>query len=303
MSDETLGSFSVHETKREAVELALHELRGVSLQFWRALEGESAIDLHKQLLHLDALREEVVTSAETLLEADAEIVGHKARADMKLREALSPIAGQEPAPVLEPHQSPLLAMSGTLSLFLALKAGATAADARAWTRMSRDWKMLLYSVRCAQDCIYGALLLSQRQSIGQRASMTTCFELDKRGNSKANSLMLERRVPGYGGWFLRMKGIRNELKRGLSVASEWKRGEHVIQLSERYPDGPYVNSKNIRILSLDFAAECLRMCSGAIRAVHDELLESSHKLLADTPSYEETASNGGRPTCCHGIGH
>lgn len=113
--------------------------------------------------------------------------------------------------------------------------------------------------------------------------MTTCFESDKRGDPKANRLMLERRVPEYGDWFQRMKGIRNELKRGLSVVSEWKRGEHIIQLSERYPDGDYVNSKNIRILSLDFAAECLRMCSGAIRAVHDELLESSrNKVPADT---------------------
>lgn len=282
MNDETINSFSVHVTKRKAVELALRDLQGVSLQFWRALEGESAIHLHKQLLHLDALREEVITCAETLLEADAEIVDHKARADMRLREALSPAAGQEPAPALEPHQSPLLATSGTLSLFLALKAGATEADARAWTRMSRDWKMLLYSVRCAQDCIYGALLLSQKQSIGQRASMTTCFELDKKDNPKANSLMLERRVPGYGEWFVRMKGIRNELKRGLSVASAWTGGEHTIQLSELYPTGNFLSSKNVRVLSLDFAAECLRMCSRAIQAVNAELVESSGKAPADT---------------------
>lgn len=292
MSDETLGSFSVHEEKRKAVELALHELRGVSLQFWRALEGESAINLHKQLLHLDALREEVVTSAETLLEADAEVVGHKAVADPKIRAALSPIAGEEPEPVLEPHQSPLLETTGTLRMFLALKAAAIPADARAWTRMSRDWKMLLYSVRCVQDCIYGALLLSQGQPIGQRASMTTCFEPDRRGKPKANGVLLDRRVPGYGEWFQRMKGIRNELKRGLSVTSVWERGEHVIRLSERYPDGCYVNEKNIRVLSLDFAAECLRMCSGAIHAVQAELLENPHRVLARTPSHESGASNG-----------
>lgn len=292
MSDEMPSSFFVHEEKRKAVEIALNELRGVSLQFWRVLEGKSAIDLHKQLLHFEALREEVVTSTETLLEADLEIVGHKARADMKLREALSPTAEQEPAPALEPHQSPLLAISGTSRLFLALKAGSTPADARAWTRMSRDWKMLLYSVRCAQDCIYGALLLSQEQPIGQRASMTTCFELDKRRKPKANSVMLERRVPGYGDWFQRMKEIRNELKRGLSVSSEWKDGEHVIRLSERYPDGYYVNEKNTRVLSLDFAAECLRMCSGAIRAVRDELLEKPKKVLAGAPAHESGASSG-----------
>lgn len=299
MSNETLDSFPVHETKRKAVKLALRDLQEASLQFWRALEGDSANHLHKQLLHLGALREEVITCAETLLEADAEIVGHKARADMKLREALSPTAGQEPALALEPHQSPLLAISGTLPLFLALKASATEADARAWTRMSRDWKMLLYSVRCAQDCIYGALLLSQKQSIGQRASMTTCFELDKRGNPKANSLMLERRVPGYGEWFLRMKGIRNELKRGLSVASEWTGGEHTIRLSELYPDGNFLSSKNVRILSLDFAAECLRMCSGAIQAVHAELVASSRKAPADTPSHDCATLNDAVPAPTH----
>jgi hypothetical protein len=286
MNDETLDSFSVHETKRKAVKLALRELQGVSLQFWRSLEGESAIHLHKQLLHLGALREEVITCAETLLEADAEIVGHKARANMKLREALSPTAGQEPAPTLELHQSPLLAVPGALSMFLALKAGATEADARAWTRMSRDWKMLLYSLRCAQDCIYGALLLSQKQPIGKHASMSTCFEMDRRGNPKANSLMLEKRVPGYGEWFRRMKGIRNELKRGLSVASEWSGGEHIIRLSELYPDGDFLSSKNVRTLSLDFAAECLRMCSEAIQAVHAELIESSQKAPHDEPSHD-----------------
>ena len=286
MNNETLDSFPVHETKRKAVQLAIRDLQGVSLQFWRALEGESVTNLHKQLLHLHALREEVITCAETLLEADAALAGRKAIADMQLGAALSSTADQEPPPPLEPHQSRLLAHPDTRRLFLALKANASEADAQAWTRMSRDWKMLLYSVRCAQDCIYGALLLSQKQSTGQHASMTTCFELDKRGSPKANSRMLEKRVPGYGEWFRRMKGIRNELKRGLSVASEWTSGEHTIRLSELYPDGNFVRSKNVRILSLDFAAECLRMCSGAIQAVHVELVESSRKALGDTPSHD-----------------
>lgn len=286
MQNEKLDSFPVHETKRKAVQLALCDLQGVSLQFWRSLEGESAINLHKQLLHLQALREEVITCAETLLEADAILTSRKIIADMKLRAAHSPTADQEPLPPLEPHQSPLLAQPDIRRLFLALKANATEVDAQAWTRMSRDWKMLLYSVRCAQDCIYGALILSQKQPFGQRASMTTCFELDKRGNPKANGRMLERRVPGYGEWFLRMKGIRNELKRGLSVASEWNGGEHVIRLLELYPDGDFLKEKNVRILSLDFAAECLRMCSGAIQAVHAELAESLRKAPGDTPSYD-----------------
>lgn len=291
MNNEARCSFPVHEKKRKAVELALHDLQRISLQFWRALEGESAILLHKQLLHLQALREEVITCAETLLEADAELANRKAIADIKLQAALSPTADQEPPPPLEPHQSPLLAAPDIRRLFLALKANATEADAQAWTRMSRDWKMLLYSVRCTQDCIYGALLLSQKQSIGQYASMTTCFELDKRGNPKNNSLMLARRVPGYSDWFQRMKGIRNELKRGLSVVSEWKQGEHVIQLSESYPDGDYVKRKNIRILSLDFAEECLRMCSGAIRAVQAEIVERACKAPADTPSHDSGTLN------------
>ena len=278
----TPGSLPKHEAKRDAVKLALRELQGVSLQFWRVLEGESATNLHKQLLHLNALREEVMTSAETLLEADAVVADRKVIANEKLRVALSPTADLEPPPPLE---SPRLADPDLRRLFLAMKEDSTEADAQAWTRMSRDWKMLLYSVRCVQDCIYGALLLSKNQAIGQRASMTTCFELDKRGQPKASSLLLERRVPGYSEWFPRMKGIRNELKRGLSVASEWIGGEHVIRLSELYPDGDYLRAKNVRILSLDFAAECLNMCSGAIQAVHNELVESRNTVHAVKPSF------------------
>lgn len=44
------------------------------------------------MLHLRALREEVIISASTLLEADAVIVSAKAVADKALKEALQPDA-------------------------------------------------------------------------------------------------------------------------------------------------------------------------------------------------------------------
>lgn len=284
MSNDALESFPEHEMKRKAVRQALRDLNQVNLYFWKYLDGDARNCLHKQLLHLKALREEIMTSVETLLEADAEIVACKARADKALRAALSLTDDQKKDVVLEPHQSSILRESGTLALFNAVKLGATEADARAWTRMSRDWKMLLYSVRCAQDCIYGALLLVQGERAGARASMATCFKDDRRGNPKPNHLMLEKRIPGFRAWFMLMKGIRDELKRGLAVASDWTAGEHAILLSEDYPVGSSVDSKNIRTLSLDFAAECLRMCTAVINAVQAELVEISRKTPVDNLS-------------------
>jgi hypothetical protein len=205
------------------------------------------------------------------LEADAIIITCKAAADNALKAALQPGADQNMKAVLEPHQSPILLHSGTISLFNALKLGATKPDTQAWTRMSRDWKMLLYSVRCFQDCIYGLLLLIQGQSTGAYASMATCFKTDKHGKRKPIAIMLDMRAPGYCEWFMKMKEIRDELKRGLSVASSWAAGEHSILLSELYPDGDSIASKNVRKLSLDFSADCLEMCSAAINAVYAEI--------------------------------
>jgi hypothetical protein len=229
------------------------------------------------MLHLEALRQEVVTSASTLLEADATLFTGKAEADIALKAALEPDADRKQKAVLEPHQSPILERSGTISLFNALKKGATEESAQTWTRMSRDWKMLLYSVRCLQDCIYRALLLVHGQPAGVRASMADCLKMDGRGNRKPNAIMLDARAPGYCEWFARMKKIRDELKRGLSVTSSWTAGEHSILLSERYPDGIYIASKNVRTLSLDFAAECVAMCTAAINAVSAELTEISRR--------------------------
>jgi hypothetical protein len=277
MNTDALETYPNHKLKREAVKQAILALDGVSLNFWRYVEGESQYNLHKQMLHLRALREEVITSANTLLEVDATLVNCKAAADNALNAALQPEADQEQKAVLEPHQSPILLHSGTIALFNALKLGATEANAQAWTRMSRDWKMLLYSVRCLQDCIYGALLLIQSQPIGAYASMATCLKLDKKGNPKPNSIMLDTRAPGYCEWFMRMKEIRDELKRGLSVTSSWDAGEHSILLSELYPDGNFVANKNVRRLSLDFAAECVAMCTAAINAVYAELAEISQR--------------------------
>jgi len=282
MNDDVLACFPVHETKRAAVKEALGDLESVSLGFWRYLEGESQHLLHKQLLHLHALREEVITTAYTLLEADAELVTCKARANKALRNALAPTVGPEQDVALEPHQSPLLSRPESMRLYQALKLNATEADTQAWTRMSRDWKMLLYSVRCIHDCIYGALLLVQGEQAGRRASMAICLKADKKDKPKPNRLMLERRVPGYYDWFMRMKGIRDELKRGLTVASNWTDGEHTILLSESYPDGDFIGSKNVRRLSLDFAAECLHMCAATTNAVRAELAGIRGPTPADT---------------------
>lgn len=282
MNNDALACFPVHETKRAAVRKALRELDGVNVLFWRYLEGKPQELLHKQLLHLGALREEVLTSADTLLEADAEIVTCKARANKALLEALSPTADLEPETSGESHQSTNLLLPANICLLEALKLNTTEVDALAWTRMSRDWKMLLYSVRCVQDCVYGALLIMQGEQAGGYASMATCLKVDKKGNPKPNALMLERRVPGYCDWFKKMKRIRDEIKRGLVVQSDWTANEHTILLSEPYPDGIFVGCKNVRRLSLDFAAECLCICAAIINAVHAELAEISR--LAPTDS-------------------
>lgn len=277
MNTETLDSYPNHKLNREAVKQAIIELSKVNLYFWRYVEEKSKLNLHKQMLHLEALREEVITSASTLLEEDATLFISKAEADIAINAALEPDADKTQKAVLEPHQSPILELSGTISLLKALKKSATEEEAQTWTRMSRDWKMLLYSVRCLQDCIYGALLLVKNQPIGTYSSMAECLKMDKRGNRKPSAAMLEARAPGYCEWFMRMKKIRDELKRGLSVTSSWGAGEHSILLSERYPSGNYIASKNVRTLSLDFAAECVAMCTAAIKAVSDELGEISHR--------------------------
>lgn len=277
MNTEALENYPNHKIKREAVRQAIVDLDWVDLNLWRYVEEKSQYDLHKQMLHLRALREEVITSASTLLEADATMVTRKAEADIAFKAAVEPDADKKQKAVLEPHQSPILERTGTISLLNALKIGATDADAQTWTRMSRDWKMLLYSVRCLQDCIYRALLLVQSQPTGAYSSMADCLKMDKRGNRKSNAIMLDERAPGYCEWFMRMKKIRDELKRGLSVTSSWTAGEHSILISERYPDGIYIASKNVRTLSLDFAAECVAMCTAAINAVSAELSEISQR--------------------------
>jgi hypothetical protein len=267
-----LDRFPEHKEKRLAVEKAARDLDRVSLRFWQALEDEKArYDFHKQLLHLGALREEVMTSVETLLEADAEIVARKAPADDALRDATMLREGKEQEVVLEPHQSSLLLNQKAMRLYQALKLNATEPDARAWTRMSRDWKMLLYSVRCFQDCVYGALLLLHGEAAGPGSSMSTGLKEDKRGSPKPMRLMLERRVPGYCAWFEQMKKVRDELKRGLSVESHWVAKEHSIVLSEAYPDGIYIGKKNVRRLSLDLAIQCLCMSTAVTNAVRAEL--------------------------------
>lgn len=271
MNSEVLENYPDHKIKREALKRAIFDFERISLNFWRNADAESRYKLHKQVLHLEALRQEVITSASTLLEADATIVTCKAVADKALKAALQPGADQDMKAVLEPHQSPILSQTGTISLFNALKLGATEANTQSWTRMSRDWKMLLYSVRCFQDCIYGLLLLIHGQPTGAYASMTTCFKTDRHGKRKPLAIMLDMRAPGYCEWFMKMKEIRDELKRGLSVASSWTAGEHSILLSELYPDGDFIASKNVRKLSLDFSAECLEMCSAAINAVYAEI--------------------------------
>lgn len=277
MNTAALQNYPNHKIKREAVEQAIVDLDRVDLNFWRYVEEKSQYNLHKQMLHLRALREEVMTSASTLLEGDVTMVTRKAEADIALKAALEPGADKRQKAVLQPHQSPILLVSGTISLFNALKIGATEADAETWTRMSRDWKMLLYSVRCLQDCIYGALLLVQSQPTGAYPSMADCMKMDKRGNRKSNAVMLDARAPGYCDWFMRMKKIRDELKRGLSVTSSWTAGEHSILLSERYPDGDRIASKNVRTLSLDFAIQCVAMCTAAINAVSAELTEITQR--------------------------
>lgn len=123
--------------------------------------------------------------------------------------------------------------------------------------------------------------------------MANCLKKDGRGNLKSNHLLLERRAPGYWEWFERMRKIRNELKRGLNAASDWTADEHMILLSEHFPDGDFVGHKNVRSLSLEFAAECLSMCAAATIAVRAELVsvcKATPAVPQALPSFPESHS-------------
>lgn len=272
--------YPIHERKRLAVATAMRALEEISLGFWREEEADVPQDnLHKELLHLAALREEVLTSAETLLEVDELIVACKATADSMLEEALKPMGASGAS---ESGASAAVSFA-TYDVLQALKAGATPLDARSWTRMSRDWKMLLYSVRCFQDCVYRAVLCIHRQKPGQ-GSMSPCMKAEKSDGSKPVRSAMDRHVPGYRDWFVQMRDLRNELKRGLSVRSDWRAGEHVIILYEPYPDGVFVGGKNLRPLSLDFASQCLSMCAAAAIAIRAELQERGAPPSTEAPA-------------------
>ncbi|WP_137927030.1 hypothetical protein, partial [Cupriavidus sp. 2SB] len=108
---EHLQKYNTHIEKRQAVAKAAFELEHRSQPFKTDLEP-----LRNELLHLESLREEVVTAVSILLEADERIVESQVKADE------IGAAGDELGK---------LKQQGSLS------------TAHAWTRMSLSWKILL----------------------------------------------------------------------------------------------------------------------------------------------------------------
>uniref|UniRef100_UPI0014851D9D hypothetical protein n=1 Tax=Cupriavidus sp. 2SB TaxID=2502199 RepID=UPI0014851D9D len=155
-----------------------------------------------------------------------------------------------------------------------LKQQGSLSTAHAWTRMSLSWKILLYSVRCFQDCTYKAILHAQQQGVGSRASMSTCAPDDIWRSGAGVGKLIAEHLPGYPEWFIRTRKLRNKLKQGLSVQSVWKGREHFIVLCGKRWNGPYVENTEAHPLKFEFATECLEMCAAVANLIPVALNET-----------------------------
>lgn len=239
---EHLEKYNPHIEKRQAVAKAAFELEHRSHSFKTDLEP-----LRNELLHLESLREEVVTAVSILLEADERIVESQVKADE------IGAAGDELGK---------LKQQGSLS------------TAHAWTRMSLSWKIFLYSVRCFQDCTYKSILHAQQQGVGPRASMSTCAPDGVWRDGAGVGKLIAEHLPGYPEWFIRTRKLRNKLKQGLSVQSVWKGREHFIVLCGKRWNGPYVESTEAHPLKFEFAKESLEMCAAVANLIPVALNET-----------------------------
>jgi hypothetical protein len=75
-------------------------------------------------------------------------------------------------------------------------------------------KATYYFVRALQDSVYAALLESTGQRAGAYTSMQKCAE------NPANPIrqLIGQALPGYFDWFSDLRGIRNQMKLGVSTA-------------------------------------------------------------------------------------
>lgn len=227
---EQLQRYRIHVEKREAVIKIASQLEHMSLSYRTDVDS-----LRKDFLHLKSLREEVVEAVKILLETDVQIVNSQLKADEL------GAAGDE---------------------WGKLKEQGSVSTADAWTRMSLSWKILLYSVRCFQDCIYKAILHAQFEHAGPGASMSKCVNGDAWRDDAPVGKLIATHLPAYPSWFIRTRKLRNELKKGLSVQSVWKgrEPEHFIVLCEQRWNEYMIENTAEYALKLDFATECLEMC-------------------------------------------
>lgn len=205
-----------------------------------------SVHLKNELIHLHSLKEEVATAVNMLVEMDDYMVASKIEA-IKITEEHGILAG--------------------------IKADLNPRAAEKWTRMSLNWKIFLYSIRCFQDSIYKSILIASGEEVGRKASMSSCIESKNkwRDNSGVGKIIIDH-LPEYPDWFIRTRDLRNELKKGLSVRSEWKSGEHFIVLKDEVWEGVYISAQKEYPLKLEFALESIQMCldsMGLIRYAYD----------------------------------
>jgi len=233
--------YKIHIDKRRTITDLVFKLEHTSLTFSTQLEP-----LRNEFLHLQSLQDELITAVKILLETDVIIVDSQVKAD---------------------------ALGESGSIFAKLKEQGSSATAHAWTRLSLSWKIFLYSARCFQDCVYKAILHAQHEPVGPQTSMSTCVSGDAWRNEASVGKLIATRLPDYPNWFIRMRKLRNALKKGLSVQSVWQGQEHFIELCEqRWSDGFTENTKAYA-LKLEFAIESLKMCMASaelIRVAYDE---------------------------------
>ena len=207
--------------------------------------------LRNQFLHLEPLRQEVVSAAHLLLETDMQIVDAQLKADE---------------------------IGAAGDLFGQLKAQGSASAAESWTRMSLGWKIFLYSVRCFQDCIYKAILQAQLQPAGPGSSMSSCISGNAWRVGSSVAKLINEKLPAYPDWFIRTRELRNALKSGLSVESVWRgrEPEHCIVLCEQRWNGHMIENSKEYCLNFEFASESLEMCLAVIDLIpvaFDEMVE------------------------------
>ena len=108
--------------------------------------------------------------------------------------------------------------------------------------------------------------------------MASCISGDVwRVDSSVGKLITEK-LPAYPNWFIRTRKLRNALKKGLSVRSEWggREPEHFIVLCEKRWNGQATEHTEEYPLKFELARESLEMCVAVIDLIpiaFDEVME------------------------------